>query len=138
MPSPHFTSYTEARTHLKAILDAAEQGRATTVRRDNSVAAVVDADRLRHTLSLLIPARAEVVPEAGGWSVFLPGYPIAADGGGFDEAVEEMVGALREYAEDWEGRLRLAPNHTDNWSLVQLITLSSDSELRSWITGEPT
>jgi hypothetical protein len=55
-----------------------------------------------------------VLAETGGWSVFLSGLPIAADGTTFDAAVDEMVQALREYAEDWQARLRSAPNHRNN------------------------
>jgi predicted RNase H-like HicB family nuclease len=84
---------------------------------------------------MVCPSKAEVVAEAGGWSVFLPGLPLAADGATFDEAIEEMVQALREYAEDWQDRLRTAPNHEDNWGLVQLIALSDDVELRDWLVG---
>ncbi|WP_206301524.1 prevent-host-death protein [Streptomyces sp. V2] len=116
MPAVHFENYTEARTHLKELLDA-----------------VVDAERLRHHLSSMCPSKAEVVAEAGGWSVFIPGLPVTADGPTFDEAVNEMVDALREYADDWQERLRLAPNHQDNWGLVQLIALSDDRQLTDWL-----
>src|SRR5262249_41180445 len=87
----HYDSYTEARTHLKELLDAAERGRPVTVRWESARAAVVDAERLRHLLASASSLRAEVVPEAGGWSVFLSGTPIAADGATFDEAIDEMV-----------------------------------------------
>ncbi|GAB3709471.1 hypothetical protein [Nocardiopsis nanhaiensis] len=50
---------------------------------------------------------------------FIPGVPVAADGSTFDEAVTEMVDALREYAEDWQDRLLDTPNRRDNWGLVQ-------------------
>lgn len=136
MPAVHYNSYTEARTHLKDLLDAAEQGCTATVRRDSSISVVVDAERLRHYLAAVTPSRAEVVAEAGGWSVFIPGLPVAADGVGFDEAITEMVDALREYATDWQERLREAPNHRDNWGLVQLISLSADEQLRNWLVGE--
>ena len=43
--------------------------------------------------------------------MLLPGLPIAADGETFDEALDEMVSALREYAEEWADHLRHAPNH---------------------------
>ncbi|MGW8849997.1 prevent-host-death protein [Streptomyces xiamenensis] len=135
MPAVHYESYTQARAHLKDILDAADEGRVATVRRDSGRAAVVDVERLRHYLSLVCPSKAEVVAEAGGWSVFLPGQPLAADGGSFDEAMEEMVQVLREYAEDWQDRLRTAPNHEGNWGLVQLIALSDDAQLRAWLVG---
>jgi predicted RNase H-like HicB family nuclease len=131
----HFDSYTDARTHLKDILDAAEKGRVATIRRDNARTAVVDVVRLRHVLVTTTHARAHVVPEADGWSVFIPGLPVAADGGTFEEAITEMIGSLREYAQDWQERLLDTPNHRDNWGLVQLIGLSDDGQLRDWLVG---
>ena len=131
----HYTSYSEARAHFKDLLDAAMKGRPATVQRDTDRAAVVDAERLRRFLVALNPARAEVVAEAGGWSMFIPGVSIAADGGSFEEAVGEMVDALREYAGDWTDHLADVPNHRDNWALVQLITLSNDDQLRDWLVG---
>jgi hypothetical protein len=47
-----------------------------------------------------------------------------------------MVDALREYAEDWQDHLLDAPNHRENWGLVQLISLSDDDQLREWLVGE--
>jgi predicted RNase H-like HicB family nuclease len=131
----HYDSYTEARAHLKDLLDAAEKGRVATVRRDSVQAAVVDVERLRYFLASLLPASAQVVAEEDGWSVFIPGLPVAADGATFDEALTEMIDALREYAEDWQSRLLDAPNHRDNWGLVQLISLSDDEQLRDWLAG---
>jgi predicted RNase H-like HicB family nuclease len=135
VPGVHYESYTDARAHLKDLLDAAERGLVATVKRDDVTTAVVDVARLRHFLTPLIPSRAEVVSEAGGWSVFIPGLPIAADGGTFDEAIMEMVDALREYAEDWQDHLLDAPNHRENWGLVQLISLSDDDQLHDWLVG---
>jgi predicted RNase H-like HicB family nuclease len=97
--------------------------------------ALVDGERLRSTFSALSPSKAQVVAEAGGWSVFIPGLPVAADGATFDEAITEMIDALREYAEDWQEHLLDAPNHRNNWMLVQLVSLSSDDQLRSWLVG---
>jgi predicted RNase H-like HicB family nuclease len=135
MSAVHYDSYSDARAHLKNLLDAAERGRVATVRRDSASAAVLDVVRLQHFLAAVVPSRAQVVPEADGWSVFIPGLPIAADGATFDGAIEEMVQALREYAEDWQDRLLDAPNHRDNWGLVQLISLSDDDQLRDWLAG---
>jgi prevent-host-death family protein len=132
----HYTTFNEARIHLKDLLDAAEQGRPATVVRESHRVAVVDAARLRDYLATLSRLKVEAVAEAGGWSLFLPGVPIAADGATFAEAVDEMIDALREYAEDWAERLRLAPNHAGNWALVQLVSLSDDDQLRAWIAGE--
>lgn len=135
MSSVQFDSYSQARAHLKDLLDAAARGRVATVRRDLDRAAVVDVERLRHFLVSACPSGALVVPEGGGWSVFIPGLPVAADGATFDEAIQEMADALREYAEDWQERLLDAPNHKDNWGLVQLICLCDDEQLRDWLVG---
>jgi predicted RNase H-like HicB family nuclease len=135
MSTTHYDSYTDARAHLKDLLDAAERGRVATVRRDAGRTAVVDVERLRASFAALRPSRAQVVAEAEGWSIFIPGLPVAADGATFDEAVAEMIDALREYAEDWQERLLDAPNHRDNWVLVQLISLSTDDQLRDWLVG---
>ncbi|WP_250281798.1 MULTISPECIES: hypothetical protein [unclassified Frankia] len=135
MTAVHYDSYTDARAHLKDLLDAAERGRVATVRRDNRITAFVDQERLRHFLASVSPSRAQVVAEAGGWSILIPGLPVAADGADLDEALDEMIVALREYAEDWQDRLLDAPNHATNWGLVQLVTLSSDVQLREWLVG---
>ncbi|MGH3938792.1 MAG: prevent-host-death protein [Pseudonocardiaceae bacterium] len=135
MSAVHYDSYTEARVHLKDLLDAAEQGRVATVRRESAKTAMVDVERLRHFLASLIPVRAQVVAEAQGWSVFIPGLPVAADGPTFEEAISEMVQALREYAADWQERLLDVPNHRENWGLVHLISLSDDEQLREWLVG---
>ncbi|MCS0639308.1 prevent-host-death protein [Streptomyces sp. LP05-1] len=129
-------SEAEARTHFEELLDAAGEGRVVTVRRGpGRAAAVVDAERLRHHLALACPPKAQAVAEGGGWSISIPGLPVTADGATFDEAVAEMADALREYAEDWQDRLRTAPNHRDHWGLVQLIALSDDEQLTAWLVG---
>lgn len=70
-------------------------------------------------------------------SVFIPGLPISADGPTFDEAVGEMIDAIREYADDWQQRLLDVPNHRGNWGLVQLVGLSDDEQLRDWLVTGP-
>ena len=135
MTAVHYDSYTDARKNLKSLLDAAESGMVATVRRESATTAVLDAARLRHFLASVVPSRAQVVQEAGGWSVFIPGLSVAADGPTFDEAIADMTGAIREYAHDWQDHLLNAPNHRNNWGLVQLIGLCDDEQLREWLTG---
>lgn len=134
--SVSFESFTEARKQLKQLIDAADRGVPAALRRDDDRVALVDVERYLAFLRDHVQDRAEVVPEAGGWSVFIPGTPVAADGRTLEEAIEEMVDALREYAEDWEKRLYAAPNQQDRWALVQLVGLSDRSQLRSWLIGE--
>lgn len=131
----HYETYSEGRANLKTLLDAAEQGRLATLRRDRHTAVVVDSDRMRHFLRSVVPSNATVVPENGGWSVFIAGFPVSADGNTFDEAIADMIVALREYAEDWQTRLRDAPNHREHWGIVTLIALSTDEQLHSWLVG---
>lgn len=130
-----FPNARAGRDHFRDLLDAAEQGLPATVTRDRRTLAVLDAERLRGYLAATHPSGAQVVPENGGWSVVLPGQPIAADGSTFDEAIAETVLALRDYGAAWTGRLRTAPNHEQNWFLVQLITLSTDEQLADWLTA---
>lgn len=129
----HFASYTEARTRLRDLLDTAHTGRLTTVERDRERFAVVDADVLRPQLAMLRPAHASVAAEGGGWSAFLPGVPVAGEGASLDDAIADLIDALREYAADWNDRLLDAPNHREHWALVTLVELSDDDELREWI-----
>jgi len=134
MPALHYDKVSEARDNFKALLDAAEHGRPATIRRDNQTAAVVDASRLRYFLARLAP-HAEVVSEAGSWWAFIPGVPVSADGATLNDAIDEMIDSLREYAEDWQDHLVGVPNHENNWGLVQLVSLSTDAQLREWLTG---
>ena len=131
-----FLTYSETRRRLREVLDAAEAGKAAGIERRGSQVALVERNRLQ---SLLADSwrlgRPEALAEAGGWSVFLPGTPIAADGADVDEAVEEFTEALREYAHDWEERLRLAPNHEHMWPLVLFVAMSSDAEIANWVHG---
>jgi len=134
----HFASYTEARTHLRSVLDSARAGRVTTVQRDEERFAVVDAGRLVTTLMRLRPANAVVVAEGGGWSAVAPGLPVHGDGPTFDEAMDDLLEGLRDYADDWNARLLDAPNHRNNWDVVEIVQLASDDQLRAWLlAAEP-
>jgi predicted RNase H-like HicB family nuclease len=129
----HFDSFTSARTNLRSVLDAAHEGVITTVVRENERFVVVAADSLRRELSQLLPSRTAVVAEGGGWSAILPGVPVHGDAETFDEAIDDLIDALREYAEDWNVRLHRAPNHQQQRSIVELVELSDDAQLRDWL-----
>src|ERR1700722_11800181 len=134
MSTTHYETSSAARDHFKDLLDQAVSGTTVTVRRDSFTAVVLDVGRLRHFIASVVPPCAEVIAEAEGWSAFIPRLPVAGAGATFDEAVGDLAGALREYADDWP-RLQYAPNHREHWGLVQLVNLSSDEELLSWISG---
>ena len=131
----HYNKVSEARDGFKSLLDAAEAGTPATVSRDGHLAAIVDARRLAHTLGRLQPLP-EMFHEEESWWIVIPGLPVSADGATTEDAVADMITALREYAEDWIARLSVASNHSENWGLVQFVALSSDQDLREWITGQ--
>lgn len=131
----HYGSYTAARTHLRAVLDAASAGYVTTVDREDDRFLVSEATTFRAQLADLRPSQAQVIPEGGGWAVIIPGLPVHGDADTFDAAIDDAIDALREYAEDWNDRLRLAANHAQHRFIVALIELSDDDELRSWLLG---
>jgi hypothetical protein len=140
MVTRRFASFTEARKHLPRVLDAAREGLVTTVTRDQETFVVMSADTRGEELRRLLPARALVVAEGGGWAAFLPGVPVHGDAETFDASIDDLVVALREYAEDWNDRLHTAPNHLQHRSLVELVELSDDAQLRAWLLDnqEPT
>ena len=132
----HFATLASARQHFKDLVDAAVDGRPATLQRSGDRVALVDAERLRVLLASFCPAAAEIVAEAGHWSAFIPGLPISGSGSTYSGAVDDVILALRDYAADWTERLRFAPNHASNWAVVQLLDLSTDEQLRAWLTVE--
>lgn len=133
----HFDSYSQARERFRDVLDAAQRGVVTSVQREGEVFLVVAARQHREWLADLRPSNAEVVAEGGGWAVFVPDLPLHGDGDSFDDAVDDAVDALREYADDWNERLHLAPNHRHHRPVVELVELSTDEQLREWLLGRP-
>lgn len=84
---------------------------------------------------LQVEWRVYLIREGLGWSAVIPGTPIAADGATREEALDEMVDALRDYVESWNEYLRLAPNHAANKNLVDLIDGETDESLRRWVAA---
>ena len=128
--------FTVARTNLKAILDTARAGRLVTATRGPDVSAVVSAVRLRQFLAATVASRARVVFEDGACVVFIPGLAVAAEASTFEEAITEMLEGLRDYAQDWDSHLADAPNHAENWGMVNLVRLSDDDQLRAWLLAD--
>jgi len=135
MPAVQYDRFTDARTHLKELLDAAEEGRPAAVIRQDRSTVLVDRQRFVRYLMALNAGRVELVPDGDSWMAVVADSPVAAEGDDAADAIDELIGALREYAEDWSARLRLASNHEQNWGLVQLVDHSSDDELRVWMLG---
>ncbi len=135
MSAVQYDRFTDARTHLKELLDAAEEGRPAAVVRQDRSTVLVDRPRFVRYLMALNAGRVELVPDGDAWLAVVADSPISAEGDDAADAIDELIDAMREYAEDWSARLRLAANHEQNWGLVQLVDHSSDDELRAWIIG---
>src|SRR3954452_20498815 len=96
----HFDSFSEARSKLRCVLDAARAGLVTTVTRDNQRFVVVAADALGQDLRRLPPSQAVAVAEGGGWAAYIPGLLVHGDADTLDAAIDDLIDRLREYAED--------------------------------------
>lgn len=134
MTSVHFETTRAAREGISELLTAAAEGRPASVQRgaDHRLA-VLDGRRFVRFYRSVAPSNAQVVPEAGGYSILLPGLPIHGDGNSLDEALADTVDALRDYAAAWTERLRVAPNHEENDMLVQFVAAATDDDLRDWL-----
>lgn len=133
----HYDSFTEARKSLKHILDSAEDGAVVSIERGDRVTVVTDRDRLRDLLIRAVPSTARVIAEADAWVIVIPDSPFAAEGQTLDDALDDLIENLREYASEWPQQFASAPNHAGNWALVQLVNLSTDEALREWLTSGP-
>ncbi|MFO7962175.1 MAG: hypothetical protein R6U94_14650 [Nitriliruptoraceae bacterium] len=125
---------TSVRGSWAASLNAAAQRRPVVFHRGEQDFALLPASLLRDVLTRAVPAP-EVIAEDDGWTVLLPGHPVAADGVTLDDALRDFVDALRDYADAWNDRLHQAPNHQDAAALVQHVSVSDDEQLLAWVRG---
>lgn len=125
---------TEVRQHWRAHLDRASAHLPVAFSRGAESFSVVSSSLLQGLLRRSIPAPV-VVAEDDGWSVFLDGYPIAADGADLDEALDDFIVSLTDYTDAWVDRLHTVSNHQDAAPLALLVESSSPDELREWARG---
>jgi len=125
---------TSVRGSWAASLNAAAERRPVVFHRGDQNFALLPAPLLRDVLRRAVPAP-EIIAEDDGWTVLLPGHPVAADGSTLDEALRDFVSALRDYADAWDDRLHRAPNHQHAAALMQHVSVSDDDELLAWASG---
>lgn len=127
-----YPSYSRARDHLKEVLDATASGRTVTVARDGEVSAVVPAERLRDFFFHTVRPSVRILSEDGRVIALMENRPFVSEGADVEGALADLALSLREYAEDWDSRVKDAPNHATAWALVQLVKLSTDEQLLEW------
>lgn len=125
---------TYVRSTWATSLNTAAEGRPVVFHRGDEDFALLPASLLREVLHRAVPAP-EVIAEVEGWTVLLPGYPVAADGTTLDEALQDFVSAVQDYAAAWNDRLHRAPNHRHAAALIQHVAVSSDDDLLRWARG---
>jgi hypothetical protein len=127
-----YPTYSSARDHFKDVLDATDAGRSVTVAREGNLSVVFPIEKVRSYFFQSVSPRVRIFVEAGVTVALMEERPFLAEGASVDDALADLMLVLREYAVDWESRLKDAPNHEQNWALVQLIKLSTDEQLRDW------
>lgn len=135
-PPTDYDSFTDARKSLKQILDSAEAGSVISIKRGARSTVVADRDRFRGLLAKATPSRAMVVAEDNAWVIVIPDSPFAAEAQSLDDAIADLIANLRDYASEWQEHFATAPNHANNWALVQLVNVSSDDDLRDWLLND--
>ncbi len=127
----------EARDHFKELMDRAESGGVAVLRR-NSTMVLVERDVLDAALAVQHPFDVNVSFSDGQTSMWIDGVPVHGVGDSYDEAEEDFLDALVDYAEAWVSELRLAPNHKANAGLVERVLMFAGErdELRRVVFGE--
>ncbi|MBI3430135.1 MAG: prevent-host-death protein, partial [Actinobacteria bacterium] len=74
--------------------------------------------------------------KSGTVSMWIVGLPISSQGSSFNEAGTELIEALRDYAQTWVEELKNYPNHKEKWGIANLVLLSTDDELRTFLFGD--
>jgi Antitoxin of toxin-antitoxin, RelE / RelB, TA system len=127
----------EARDNWRQILDRAESGVVSVVRRGAPVV-VAPRDVMARALASLYPFNVQVSVGPSQVSMWLEGMPVHAVGATYEEAEENFLDALLDYAELWVRELKSAPNHRDNEGLVTQVLMYGEDrdELRSVVFGD--
>lgn len=131
-------SFSDARVSLRSILDTSERVGISTIRRreHHDPAAIVNARLLRDFFESTVENNVQLASEDGVWLMYMPGQSFAAEANTLDEVIADFIEGLRDYAETWAEHFSTASNHSKNWALVQLVTLSDDEQLTRWLTGK--
>ena len=90
---------------ISEALEAAREGVPVSLVQNTRRYALVDVERLLTAFAAASP-QARVVHDGGRWCLFVPGLPVLAEGPTVNDMLDDAVGVLREYADDWIDGLR--------------------------------
>ena len=133
-----YPKITDARAAISEIYSTVERHLVVRIMREGDApVAVIRRDDLKEALQALSPLDPQVrFSKNGTVSMWIEGLPISSQGSSFDEAGEELIKALRDYAQTWVEELKNYPNHKERWGVANLVLLSDDDELREFLFGK--
>jgi hypothetical protein len=127
----------EFRDHQKPVLEQVERGGVSVLLRSEALVVLrremIDSILARHAKFLV---KSSVAPDQIAF--WLEDMPVHAVGVDLDQAEEEFLDALIDYADLWTKELRYAPNHAKNEDLVTRIAMFAGDreELRQVVFSE--
>jgi hypothetical protein len=118
----------EARKMLSALLAWVSSGRGNLIviePRGKRAAVLVDAEEHAGLLAKAFPFAPEVFFHDDSVAIWLPELAVFGEGVNLDEAKEDLVDAVLDYAESWySDNLRAAPLHAERAGWLQRIRLA--------------
>ena len=111
----------EARDNFSSLLDEAANGGVAVVQRDEQAFVLVTRAAYDAALAHRAPFAVRSSVHDGQFSLWLDDVPVHAVGESLDQAEDEFLDALIDYADLWLSELRHAPNHRSNAQVVHRI-----------------
>ncbi len=111
----------EARDNFSGLLDEAANGGVAVVQREEQTFVLVTRAAYDAALADRAPFAVRSSVHDGQFSLWLDDVPVHAVGESLDQAEDEFLDALIDYADLWLSELRHAPNHRSNAEVVHRI-----------------
>ena len=122
--------FTWAKAHLSSLFDAVVGGHGVRVirRHKSRPLALVGADDLEALLAPSHPFTTEVSRGEDGVSIWVQEFAIFGQGDDLDAAMDDLIDEIDVYLDEWEARLRHAPDHAARAWWVRRLQLAPDRE----------
>lgn len=132
-----YPKITDARAAIADIYDTVGRHLVVGIAREGDApVAVIRKDDLKGLLRSHCALDPKVhFSQNGQVSIWFEGLPVSVQGPSLSEAENELIEALRDYAQTWMEDLREYPNHKNGWALPALVQLSDNKELHQYLFG---